>query len=70
MDRKKYADEVTWSYKILLNSVQCHEDKCQWTVPVRQLISHKNFAKPHYVCVEEIFGETNFHQYGKGCHIL
>ena len=29
-----------------------------------------NFAKPSYLCIAEIFGGVNFHQCGKGCHIL
>ena len=30
----------------------------------------KNFAKPSYLCIAEIFGGINFHQCGKGRHIL
>ena len=30
----------------------------------------KNFTKPSYLCIAEIFGGINFRQYGKGCHIL
>ena len=30
----------------------------------------KNFAKPSYYCITEIFSGINFRQCGKGCHIL
>ena len=30
----------------------------------------KKFAKPRYLCIAEIFDEINFHQCGKGRHIL
>ena len=30
----------------------------------------KNFAKPSYLCIAEIFSEINFRQCSKGCHIL
>ena len=30
----------------------------------------KNFAKPSYLCIAEIFSGINFRQYGKGHYIL
>ena len=30
----------------------------------------KNFANPSYLCIAEIFGGINFHQCGKGRHVL
>ena len=30
----------------------------------------KNFAKPSYLCIAEIFGGVNFRQCGKGRHVL
>ena len=35
-----------------------------------KIFAGQNFAKPSYLCIAEIFSETNFCQCSKGCHIL
>ena len=35
-----------------------------------KIFAWQNFAKPSYLCIAEIFSWINFHQCGKGRHIL
>ncbi len=36
----------------------------------RKFLLDKNFTKPCYLCIAEIFDGINFHQYGNGRHML
>ena len=36
----------------------------------RKFLLDKNFTKPRYLCIAEIFDGINFHQCGIGRHIL
>ena len=36
----------------------------------RKFLLDINFTKLGYLCIAEVFGGINFHQYGKGRHML
>ncbi len=45
--------------------------QCTSIIPYSRKFSlDKNFAKPRYLCIAEIFDGINFHKYGKGRHML